>query len=54
MGCASGKAAGKSGMQRSVNDNKILKDAGLAPLDQSQLKLFNDWWGMIFVMPKSG
>ena len=34
MGCNSSKAGGQKGaVPKQVNDNKILKEAGLAPLD---------------------
>ena len=55
MGCGGSKAAGSTANRKGgPNDNKIQKDAGLAPLDQQQLKSFNDWWNMIFVIPKGG
>lgn len=57
MGC-SGSAAGNAGVAKGkkVDDNKVLRDAGLQPLDKNQCTLFNAWFAAVCAAckPKEG
>lgn len=48
MGC-SGSTAGNAGAagKKKFDDNKILREKGLQPLNKNELKAFNDLWNVL-------
>ena len=49
MGCNGSKARGKA-PSRKIDDNTILREAGLQTLTREELKQFNCLWNLIFAL----